>query len=285
MNNVILLATYWNEIEWIEASLAQIDKIDPREVIICDGCFDPQYPNQSTDGTREIIKTYAAARDNTRMISALRLSRLQHYFSWFKPLPHESSRFFTLAKLRTAKGFHRWNLYRLNQMATFNHMIRLSRHFRPNLWFMTNDCDQFYSDAMLEAFGGLLDEDTPYNMLTGKEYTFFEDFDHYTAGYEKRDYNNMPHRIFRDTRFIPTRHPARVVNRRYRIYTEFEAKRYVGITYHYHIKSPERLKAGYSLGDREPPETSRTETKPYHGKHPIIIQEFFLSCPLWFPLS
>ncbi len=61
------------------------------------------------------------------------------------------------------------------------------------------------------------------------------------------------------------------------ISAEFEVKRDVGIIFHYHVKSPDRLRAGYSLGDRKPPETSRVQTKPYYGEHPTIIKKFFLS--------
>lgn len=64
--NIVLFATYWNEIEWIRASLAQIDAINPTELIICDGCFDPLWPNYSTDGTREIIENMLL---NTAMLN------------------------------------------------------------------------------------------------------------------------------------------------------------------------------------------------------------------------
>jgi hypothetical protein len=114
-------------------------------------------------------------------------------------------------------------------------------------------------------------------MLTLKEYTFFGGFDRCTDTFEQRDYNNMPHRIFPDTRFIPTRHPARIVDGRYRIYTEFETKRYAGPAYHYHLRSPDRMASGFALGDRKPPAESRTKTKPFAGEHPSIIREFFLS--------
>ena len=63
MNNIVLFATYWNEIEWIKSSLDQILKIDPIEIIICDGNFDPTTPNYSTDGTREIIEKFV--KDNS----------------------------------------------------------------------------------------------------------------------------------------------------------------------------------------------------------------------------
>ncbi|MFC1797873.1 hypothetical protein ACFLY2_01640 [Patescibacteria group bacterium] len=71
--NIIIFATYWNEIDWIESSLEQIEKINPIEVIICDGCFDDTKENKSTDGTREIIEKWVSERDNARMISAIRI--------------------------------------------------------------------------------------------------------------------------------------------------------------------------------------------------------------------
>jgi len=277
MSKIILFATFWNEIEWVEASLDQISLINPQEAILCDGCFDPAYPNQSTDGTREIIQSYVSKNDNMRMISAVRLTKLQHCFNWLRPLPHESAPALFLPRLRYATGLHRWNIYRLNQAATFNYMLRISSCFRPGVWFMTYDCDQFYSDTMLKLFYRL-NEGTPCNMLSGKELTFFDSFEAYSDNYEKRDYNNMPHRAFHDTRFIPTRHPARVVNGRYAVYSTFETKMDAGVYFHYHIKSTNRMKLGYSLGNRRSPEEARIATMPFTGEHPTLIKERFLPC-------
>jgi hypothetical protein len=276
VNNLVLFATYWNEIDWVRPSLAQIDRIDPMEIVICDGCFDPRRPNRSTDGTREIIARFVDERPHARLIPAARLSRMAHYREWFRPLPHEEAGLLTGAKARMARTFHRYHLYRLNQMATFNSMIRLARRFRPGAWFMTCDSDQFYGEETLRAFAQV-NEEVPFNLLTSREYTFFGGFDRFTDAYETRDYNNMPHRIFPDTRFIPTRHPARVVDGRYRIYSEFESKRYAGPAYHYHLRPEERRAIGYALGDRRPPDESRTRTRPFSGQHPSIIREYFLS--------
>lgn len=277
MNNVILLATYWNEIEWIKISLVQIDKIDPIEIIICDGCFDPSVPNYSTDGTREIIEEFVKGRPHARMISALRLPRYMHYVKWLQSLPHEDVGQFNWAKLRIAKSFHKINLYRLNQMATFNYMISVSKEFKPGGWFMTYDCDQFYSDEMLEQFKKDMDcENSDYGLLTGKELTFFNNFNSVSYDHEKRDYNNMPHRVYSDTRFIPTRHPVRLINGRYRLYTEVEKKKFCGEIFHYHIKKKERVEQSYSFGDRKPPSPERYKTEPYHGEHPELIKKFWL---------
>jgi len=271
----ILFATYWNEIEWIEASLEQIDKINPSEIIICDGCYDPLKANRSTDGTREIIEQYVSERTNARLISAVRLTRFQHILNWMRSLPHEDINIFHPAKIRFIRRFIRTNVYRLNQAATFNKMIKLSNGFDVGSWFMTYDCDQFYDDSMIEQFGQLSGLSS--NMLTSKEKTFFGSFDSFTMDYEKRDYNNMPHKIFADTRFIPTRHPARIKDGQYVNCSDFEDnKQFSGYVYHYHVKSPGRISDGYSLGDRKPPEKLRTSTEKYTGKHPEIVSKHFL---------
>lgn len=274
MTNIILFATYWNEIEWIKPSLEQIDKISPCECIICDGCFDPSHVLHSTDGTREIIEEFIAKRAYVKLIPPVRFSRLKHYLTWFASLPLENTMTSLIPKLRSAISFNRFSLYRLNQCTTFNYMIKLSKLFRKGRWFMTYDCDQFYSDTMLDLFSKINEFDE-YNVLTGRELTFFEDFNNYTDKYETRDHNNMPHRIYNSTRFIPTRHPVRIVQNRYKMYADFDKKYFSGNMYHYHLKSKERINAGYSLGDRKPPEKSRTETVKYTGKHPEIINRYF----------
>lgn len=58
MKNITLLVTYWNEKEWVDVSLKQIKKINPKKIIICDGCFDSRKLNKSTDGTREIVQDF-----------------------------------------------------------------------------------------------------------------------------------------------------------------------------------------------------------------------------------
>ena len=277
MNNIILLGAYWNEIEWIKASLAQIDKIDPLEIIISDGCFDLSYPNYSTDGTREIISDFVKARPHARMISALRLSLWTHYVKWFQRLPNENVSQFHLGKLRIAKSFHKKNLYRLNQMATFNYIVSISKKFEPGRWFMTYDSDQFYSDEMLKEFTEVVNsENSDYGLLTGKELTFFDDFNSVSYDYEKRDYNNMPHRIYSDTRFIPTRHPVRLINGTYKLYTEVEKKKFCGTIFHYHIKKKERMDQGYSLGNRKAANLNRCHVVPYRGDHPELIKRLWL---------
>lgn len=274
---IIVFATYWNEIKFIHASLEQLDAINPVEAIICDGCFDPSRPNRSDDGTREVIEAFVAQRPHMRMIQALRLSPIQHLFHWFRRLPHETTTCFSWAKLRMLPTVVRCDLYRLNQMATFNHMLTISNVITPGRWFMTYDSDQFYEDSMIDLFRRI-ETQRRANIITANELTFFGDFYNYTPDYEKRDYNNMPHRIFSDTRFIPTRHPARIHTGRFLNCSDFEPdKMSGGFVYHYHLRGTQRELAGYDLGDRRPPDPTRTRTRRYEGRHPSIIQRRFLA--------
>lgn len=274
-NNLILFAVYWNEIDWIRPSLAQIDRLNPQEIIVCDGCFDPTRPNESTDGTREIIADFVAARPHARMISACRYPRRSGVHRMWRMHRHSPFwRRFTPGRALTVGSSLRKNIYRLNQALTFNHMIDLSTTWRPGSWFMTYDCDVFYSDAMLEQFDRhIAAAGDEIGLLGGDEQTFFEDFSHSSSGYEKRIYNNMPHRIRENTIIAPTREVLleSLFSRAY--YVAREQVEHTGYYCHYKIQSPERRAAGYTLGNRKAPEAHRCTTTPFTLEHPRIVRD------------
>jgi len=274
-NNIILLATYWNEIDWIKPSLEQIDMINPLEIIICDGCFDPNNPNYSTDGTSEIIKRFVAERDNAQMVSALRLSKINGVISLLKGNSKTKSyNILKPSRWLTALSSARKNVYRLNQATTFNYMISISKFWKPERWFMAYDVDQFYSDEMIKEFS-ITNEDNDYGLLTGKELTFFENFSKYTDEYEKREYNNMPHKIYPNTMIKPTRDPIlESFFRRKKYIKAVESKR-TGFYFHYKFNTP-RFQKGYDLGDRKKPNIMKYVSKTLKTKyHPNIIKKYF----------
>lgn len=286
-NNIILLATYWNEKQWIGPSLEQIRRIDPIEVIICDGCFDPSYQNHSTDGTREIIEDFVSERDNAKMISARRPWRLRGVLSMFRGHANSPLRnLFTIPRMHTAYKSARVATYRLNQALTFKHMISQSEMWDSGRWFMTYDADQFYSDETIDKFS-LTTEETDYGVLTAEERTFFTSFDQYTFDYEQRTYNNMPHKIYSDTMIQPTRGIVLEGHTRTdeslkscwreKHYIHHVDTKMIGAYNHYKIKSldPARFKEGYELGDRERPNKNQYEMQDYTKEHPEIIKEYF----------
>lgn len=287
MNNLIIFATYWNESYWIKASLEQIKELDPIEVIICDGCFDPSIPNYSTDGTREIIEKFVNENKNARMISA---QRPGYFLGLFMLL-----RGHKYLPLWTIFRFSRWKFliksifmssYRRNQAITFNYMISISKMWSDKRWFMSYDADQFYSDQMIYKIIEIIkNNDNAYGLMTGKEITFFNSFDQFTNLYEKRNYNNMPHKIYDDTIVQPTRGIMKEnISRRGALFKNFWSKYLyinnvpnidVGYYFHYKINNPERCKAGYALGDRKEPAEERKQTNEFKGSHPSVIQNNF----------
>jgi len=278
MNNLIVLATYWNETDWVRPSLAQIERIDPIEVIICDGCFDMEYPAPSTDGTREVIREFVSDRENARMISPVRCESLKGAYELWKGHDHSSQlrRFFP-ARLRRAVLSTRKHHYRVNQALTFNRMISLSQFWEEGRWFMTYDCDQFYRDDTIENIQREVNGDSDAELLTADERTFFQGFGHCTDEYEERTYNNMPHRIRLGTMIFPTRDITTEGFFRTRYYADVVNTKHVGVYHHYKFEFEERFGEAYEVGDREPPDVDQYEMESFEGDHPSAIRNRFSS--------
>lgn len=288
LNNLIIMATYWNERDFIEPSLAQIDALNPAEILICDGCFDPRYPNTSTDGTREVIEAYVASRPHARMISATRAGRFGSLRQLLRGHQHAAWwRLFTPGRLKSAVLWATSHPYRVNQALTFQHMISLSTTWQPGMWVMTMDSDQFYTDEMIANIIAKINTDSAQNLgyLTGKELTFLDNFQTFTDQYEKRNFNNMPHKIYAGTTVVPTRSwviddfskasfsPKRpLYNETYLAKT---ASHDVGLYHHYKFRpqQADRLDQSYQVGDRKQPDFNQYATQPFTGKHPRVIQQ------------
>jgi len=276
MNNLIVFATYWNEIDWIRPSLAQIDRIDPVEVIICDGCFDMEYLASSTDGTREVIQGFVSNRENAQMISPVRYDTLEGAYELWKGHAHSSrSRRLFPARLRRAGMSFGKHHYRVNQALTFNRMISLSKFWEEGRWFMTYDCDQFYQDRTIENIQNEVNGDSDAELLTADERTFFHGFQRYTDQYEARKYNNMPHRIRPDTMIFPTRAVTTEGLFRTRYYADVVPTKHVGTYHHYKFEFEDRFKEAYQVGNRKPPEVDQYDMMSFEEEHPSVVQEHF----------
>lgn len=272
MSRLILLATYWNEIDWIDLSLKQIDLIKPDIIIINKGCFDKRYPNQSDDGTDIKVENFCSERTNCILCNSIRFNRLKHFIKWFFSYhlfisPRES--------INGVKYILKSNIYRLNQMQTFNSMIKLSG-IRENDWIMTYDADQFYNDKMIKYFRNKLGS-TDADMITGKEITFFEGFQNYFPNFSKQDYNNLPTKFNKRMRFIPTRNLSVPLNGKYVPITNTNFKKeFLGFVYHYKFKSQSRYELTYLLGNRKKPQYNLSDLEVFDGKHPSLVEKSFL---------
>ena len=273
---IVLLGTYFNEKEFIDAALEQAKRLNADKTILCDGCFDPNFENRSTDGTREKIISFCDENENAFFFEAVRLGRIKHLFHTLLLLLRNRVNPFSRKALKALIDCFRLNKYRLNQAATFNKMAQASGLWSEGNWVMTMDCDQFYNDEMMAHLHEWMASDS-YDAIVGTELTFFGSFSEFTSTYERRDHNNMPHKIKDKTFFLPTRH----------MYTNCEGVLstlrdsvgeafHCGNMYHYRLRSEERELLTYQLGDRKPPEEERTSTKRFKGKHPRIVREMFI---------
>lgn len=282
-SNIIILAAFWNEIEWIEASLAQIERINPIELIICDGNFDPSIENRSTDGTREKIEKFIKkTKVPCRMINALRIkNNLLKGSNIFLNSGCSNKSKWSLGRLKVALLSQiKTNIYRINQALTFSHMCRLSKSWRPGRWVMTYDADQFYSDDLIDAFSVTNDYNFNYDLITADELTFPYSFSQFTRQYEKRTWNNLPHKIKKNMAIYPTRHIMIEKFLSSINYQDNLNKIHLGTYHHYKFrKDKKRILDGYKLGDRKPPSLERYSNLELSNKvlFPSVIKKFFIS--------
>ena len=273
-----MLATYWNEIEWIKPSLDQILKIDPVEIIICDGNFDPRVENRSTDGTREIIEQFVKENaDRARMINAIRTNKFNRGFRFFKDAGFKEDNIKPARLKYTLASQFKINEYRVNQALTFAKMMNISRQWKVNTWAMTYDADQFYPDYMIEEFD-LVNETSDYQLLTANEFTFPENFKEYTEHYEIRKWNNMPFKIQKNMAVYPTRHFVVENFFNFRHISEINFQKSVGNYYHYKFRNNiSRSEAGYSLGDRQAPSSARYKgIEKFVDDHPKSVINHYM---------
>jgi hypothetical protein len=163
-------------------------------------------------------------------------------------------------------------------------MISLSKEWKSGVWTSNIDCDQFYSDDMTKKILKEVNKhDSQFGLLSGSENSFFDNFNNFTNEYEKRTYNNMPHKIYKNTNFMPTR--ATVIESfDLKFKNFFKSDFYinkvenlnVGEYNHYKFKfNKTRFKDGYNLGDRRAPDLREYSFNQYLDKHPKIVNVFF----------
>jgi len=115
----LIIARYWNDMDWLEASLGQIDYWNADKVVVCEGCWDSKFPARSIDGTVERLKEHCT--ENRIYLKNLRD-----------------------------------NDYRTNQANTSNKAMEIAGA-KPGDYVLVIDCDHFYFkediDLMKEKMG------------------------------------------------------------------------------------------------------------------------------------
>ena len=243
----VLIARYWNEIEWIRTSLKYILQWDPDKIIISEGNWSNHKSfagrENSNDGTAEIVRKFVMSDDRCMMLNGLRMSED----------------------------------YRTNQAATCREALRLAGAGVGD-WFITIDCDSFVSESSISLLKGFMKDERwcyfPYIINH-----FFWDIE---TCVKLRDIhgNLLPRRILPGSDFVNANHFG--LKGKYYTGCKFVPSLTLdefGIEGHHYlgIKSQQRIVDRYNMGDKLKwkPEILGYDKKrvPFTGKHPRIAQE------------
>lgn len=246
----VLIARYWNEIEWINTSLKYILQWNPDKIMISEGNWSthPSFRGRenSTDGTREVIEKFIRENsDRATMVEGVRV----------------------------------FMDYRKNQAATCRKALELSEA-KSRDWFITIDCDSFISESSIDFIRKRM------NFRTTRECYFPYMINHFFWDLETcvtlKDIhgNLLPRRILKGASFPNANHYG-LDGKYYTGNKSVVSFPLVGLVEGYHycgIKNPQRIVDRYNLGDKlkQKPEKKGYDKKrkPFIGKHPAIVQEY-----------
>jgi hypothetical protein len=237
MNKLVISARYWNNEDWVEASLKHIDMWDADEVWVSEGNWDKNFQGKSTDKTRIIIEDFASSRPNFNVFDNCR--------------------------------FH--NNYRENQALTSNTVMKRS-HIESGDWMMIVDADHFYHKRDIEFIKNEIryygDQFDYYILNT---FCFLRDINSYAKHYDTMG-SKLPYKIVDTAKWIATNHLS-VNNRMYVDISSLKGNKTSVHGYHYEgILSKERYDSKYSIGDRKTPkECGRLDNLVgFYGNHPAL---------------
>jgi hypothetical protein len=270
-NNIIILATFWNEKYWIQDSLNQINKIAPKKVIICDGCFDHKFPLNSIDGTYEVLQQFCEKNDYAKLVSPIRIKKGVNLKFVKNIWNYGFNKQISLSSPIILKRILRANYYRVNQALTISMMLKKSG-IKENEWFMTFDADQFYNEDFFEYIKKIDSLDEDIMLFKAREYRFIDGFSTYVKKKESFAGNNLPYRYKKNTIILPTRSVYLQGKLKPLIYKKFKAM-VIGHYFHYKTNYPERSKIAYIVGDRKLPSYKGLRIQTFNGLHPIIIMD------------
>lgn len=241
MSKLIVMYPVWNDRDWIEACLEQLEYWKFDKLYFSEGCWDPKMPARSTDGTREYIEKYAKGKKNVWITDAIRDSD-----------------------------------YRTNQCNQCTFVTRLSEAEHGD-FFMYQASDFFLCKSDIDLYKQYMEK----NIF---DYPLFEIRNFWDSAilYYPKTTNqalNLPWRLIKRSYWKPTCH----LWYKDKAYHESPHLRQSGripiVGYHYEgLRSPQRIKDKYGVGDRESPVTWKSGIKlknrlTYKGKHPEFVRE------------
>jgi len=241
VSRLIISARYWNDIEWVRASLQHIEYWQADEVYLSEGNWDPAWNARSNDGTREILEKFASSRENVSVIDNVRKDKN----------------------------------YRVNQADTSNLAMKLAGA-KPGDWMLIIDADHFYLKKDITYIKELIrKEGNSFDYITHYTYNFLYTLKEYNIYYDKVG-TKLPYRLLKGCMWKSTNHLCigdklyHNVPRLRGYFAKVTAMHYEG------LHSSKRLKDRYAIGDRKTFEEYKDgirlkDLKYYEGSHPEFV--------------
>jgi hypothetical protein len=243
----IIMSMFWNDSDWLQASLDHVEYWEPDEHYICEGAWSKKYPARSTDGTREYIEAYQKTHKNVYIVDNIRDGK-----------------------------------YRQNQASTCNLVLRTA-DLKPGDFIMYNACDLYYFKAAIERYRDMM-ERIDFDYPVFDIWNFWNSIEKYFL-HRTKQAMNLPHRIVKGAKFIGTDHIS-VDGKRYDESKKCKRFQVPTIAFHYEgFREPDRIMQKYSVGDRQSPVNWNNgiklrKTHKYTGAHPefavpVLKEKFF----------
>jgi hypothetical protein len=237
---LVIFATYWNDMDWLEASLEYLEYWKPDKIYICEGCFDIKYPPRSTDGTYEYLEKWCKHKPNATLVLN---SRLEDYFT--------------------------------NQASVCNQVLELS-NIQEGDWLLRIDCDHFMFKAHVEIYREFMKQDFDYPIL--EVYNFWDTTKKYFSKWTDQSIY-LPYKYHAGAKIVPVCHLA-INGKLYKDIPELKGLKTQLKGFHYEgFRSPERLKQKYDVGPahRQSPVTWKDglklrDRRDYDGPHPEFAE-------------
>jgi hypothetical protein len=218
---LLILARYWNDIEWVEASLKHIEQWKPHKVVLSEGNWDPTWEPRSVDGTREILDRYSKDNSHVTLIDNCR----------------EDAN------------------YRVNQATTSNQAMEIME-WTPGDWMLIIDCDHFYLQDDINTVLDFMEcNRATVDYLSCMTMGFITDLKEHQLSTDLIG-TKIPYKLLPGCRWVATNH----LTYRQKFYSSANLRRHHFDTiygYHYErMRLEDRHTDKYNIGDRKTPEQS-----------------------------
>ena len=237
LSKLIILARYWNETEYLKASLDYVEYWGADKVILSEGCWDRTKIAQSTDGTRELLVEFAGRRSGSGVM--------------------------LINNMRENEDC------RINQANTSNLAMELAG-CEVGDWMLCVDADWFYFKRDIDFIKEVIaEEGDKFDYFVCGVRCFLNGLDQFNF-LEERNHGLLPVKIKLGCKWIRMNHPSIRGVKYDRVISGVNSYSLSDVYgFHYEgMHSSDRLKSQHLIGD-----VRLRNLRGYTGPHPEFVQE------------